>query len=75
MVGMNAKNNLFDSLELWVLDMVIYLLSQSTILRGLIRGISDVFSGKQKLLLILLIFASLILGILSGLTVSHVLPG
>ena len=70
MVGMPAEFNLFGALELWFLDLMIRMLSHSTMLRQAIRACS----GKRKLLVMMLVGVSLLLGILSGVTLSQVWP-
>ncbi len=65
--------NLFQEFELWMLNAVIYLLSQSTLVRRFVRNTFSMFVGKPLSLWAALIVASGLAGILSGYAYAQVI--
>ena len=66
MVNAQIKVGVFQNIEVWFLDILIALLSRSTVVRSCVRGVIRPLARKPFYLVCTLIGASCVLGMISG---------
>jgi hypothetical protein len=66
MVNIEMKVGIFQSIEIWFLDLMINLLSRSTLVRGCVRRMMGLVSERPISLFFALLSVTCFFGVISG---------